>query len=67
MPSVVARFYWISITQNRLVAIKGWGTIPATGRYATLKSITHPTLCPRSFTLSTDSGACAARAVEQFV
>jgi hypothetical protein len=25
-------------------ALKEWGTIPATGRYATLKSITHPTL-----------------------
>src|SRR5580700_8729147 len=28
----------------QLAAIKEWGTIPATGRYATLKSITHPTL-----------------------
>jgi pimeloyl-ACP methyl ester carboxylesterase len=28
----------------QVAALKGWGTIPATGRYATLKSITHPTL-----------------------
>jgi pimeloyl-ACP methyl ester carboxylesterase len=28
----------------QLAAIRDWGTIPATGRYATLKSITHPTL-----------------------
>jgi pimeloyl-ACP methyl ester carboxylesterase len=28
----------------QLAAIREWGTIPATGRYATLKSITHPTL-----------------------
>jgi pimeloyl-ACP methyl ester carboxylesterase len=27
-----------------LAAIREWGTIPATGRYATLKSITHTTL-----------------------
>jgi pimeloyl-ACP methyl ester carboxylesterase len=29
---------------GQLAAIRDWGTIPATGRYATLKSITHPTL-----------------------
>jgi pimeloyl-ACP methyl ester carboxylesterase len=29
---------------GQLDAIREWGTIPATGRYATLKSITHPTL-----------------------
>jgi pimeloyl-ACP methyl ester carboxylesterase len=28
----------------QLAAIREWGTIPATRRYATLKSITHPTL-----------------------
>jgi pimeloyl-ACP methyl ester carboxylesterase len=28
----------------QLAAIREWGTIPAAGRYATLKSITHPTL-----------------------
>jgi pimeloyl-ACP methyl ester carboxylesterase len=28
----------------QLAAIREWGTIPATGRYATLKSITQPTL-----------------------
>ena len=28
----------------QLATIREWGTIPATGRYATLKSITHPTL-----------------------
>jgi pimeloyl-ACP methyl ester carboxylesterase len=28
----------------QLAAIREWGTIPVTGRYATLKSITHPTL-----------------------
>jgi pimeloyl-ACP methyl ester carboxylesterase len=28
----------------QLAAIREWGNIPATGRYATLKSITHPTL-----------------------
>jgi pimeloyl-ACP methyl ester carboxylesterase len=28
----------------QLAAIREWGTIPADGRYATLKSITHPTL-----------------------
>jgi pimeloyl-ACP methyl ester carboxylesterase len=28
----------------QLAAIREWGTIPATGRYATLKSITHQTL-----------------------
>ena len=28
----------------QLAAIREWGTIPATGRYSTLKSITHPTL-----------------------
>jgi pimeloyl-ACP methyl ester carboxylesterase len=28
----------------QLAAIREWGTIPATGRYATLKDITHPTL-----------------------
>jgi pimeloyl-ACP methyl ester carboxylesterase len=28
----------------QLAAIREWGTIPATGRYATLKSITHSTL-----------------------
>jgi len=28
----------------QLAAIKGWGTVPATGRYATLKNITQPTL-----------------------
>jgi len=28
----------------QLAAIREWGTIPATGRYATLKSITHPAL-----------------------
>ena len=39
-----ARFYWISVTRNRFVAISEWGTIPVTGRYATLKSITHPML-----------------------
>jgi len=29
---------------GQLAAIREWGTIPATGRYATLKSITQPTL-----------------------
>jgi pimeloyl-ACP methyl ester carboxylesterase len=29
---------------GQLAAIREWGTIPATGRYATLKSIIHPTL-----------------------
>src|SRR4029453_9714604 len=28
----------------QLAAIREWGTIPATGRYANLKNITHPTL-----------------------
>jgi len=28
----------------QLAAIREWGTIPATGRYANLKDITHPTL-----------------------
>ncbi len=28
----------------QLAAIREWGTIPATGRYASLKNITHPTL-----------------------
>jgi pimeloyl-ACP methyl ester carboxylesterase len=28
----------------QLAAIREWGTIPTAGRYATLKSITHPTL-----------------------
>jgi pimeloyl-ACP methyl ester carboxylesterase len=28
----------------QLAAIREWGTIPTTGRYASLKSITHPTL-----------------------
>jgi pimeloyl-ACP methyl ester carboxylesterase len=28
----------------QLAAIRDWGTIPANGRYATLKDITHPTL-----------------------
>ena len=28
----------------QLAAIREWGTIPPTGRYATLKNITHPTL-----------------------
>ena len=28
----------------QLAAIREWGKIPATGRYATLKNITHPTL-----------------------
>ena len=28
----------------QLAAIREWGTIPATGRYSTLKEITHPTL-----------------------
>jgi pimeloyl-ACP methyl ester carboxylesterase len=28
----------------QLAAIREWGTIPKTGRYATLKEITHPTL-----------------------
>ena len=28
----------------QLAAIREWGMIPAAGRYATLKSITHPTL-----------------------
>jgi len=28
----------------QVAALREWGTIPATGRYATLKSITHPTL-----------------------
>jgi pimeloyl-ACP methyl ester carboxylesterase len=28
----------------QLGAIREWGTIPDSGRYATLKSITHPTL-----------------------
>jgi len=28
----------------QLAAIREWGTIPAAGRYTTLKSITHPTL-----------------------
>jgi pimeloyl-ACP methyl ester carboxylesterase len=29
---------------GQLAAIREWGTIPATGRYATLKGITHPAL-----------------------
>jgi pimeloyl-ACP methyl ester carboxylesterase len=29
---------------GQLAAIRDWGTIPANGRYATLKGITHPTL-----------------------
>jgi pimeloyl-ACP methyl ester carboxylesterase len=28
----------------QLAALREWGTIPATGRYSTLKDITHPTL-----------------------
>jgi pimeloyl-ACP methyl ester carboxylesterase len=28
----------------QLAAIREWGTIPTTGRYATLKNITHSTL-----------------------
>jgi pimeloyl-ACP methyl ester carboxylesterase len=28
----------------QLAAIREWGTIPASGRYATLRKITHPTL-----------------------
>src|SRR5207245_9699347 len=28
----------------QLAAIREWGTIPATGRYTSLKNITHPTL-----------------------
>ena len=28
----------------QLAAVKEWGSIPASGRYATLKDITHPTL-----------------------
>ena len=28
----------------QLAAIREWGIIPATGRYATLQKITHPTL-----------------------
>jgi pimeloyl-ACP methyl ester carboxylesterase len=28
----------------QLAAIREWGTIPATGRYSTLKNITRPTL-----------------------
>ena len=28
----------------QLAAIREWGTIPASGRYATLQKITHPTL-----------------------
>jgi pimeloyl-ACP methyl ester carboxylesterase len=28
----------------QVAAIREWGTIPASGRYATLKNITHPTL-----------------------
>jgi pimeloyl-ACP methyl ester carboxylesterase len=28
----------------QLAAIREWGTIPTTGRYAALKRITHPTL-----------------------
>jgi len=28
----------------QVAALREWGTIPATGRYATLNSITHPTL-----------------------
>jgi len=28
----------------QLAAIREWGTIPPTGRYATLQNITHPTL-----------------------
>jgi pimeloyl-ACP methyl ester carboxylesterase len=28
----------------QVAALREWGTIPATGRYATLESITHPTL-----------------------
>jgi pimeloyl-ACP methyl ester carboxylesterase len=28
----------------QLAAIREWGTIPESGRYATLKDITHPTL-----------------------
>src|SRR6202040_3611896 len=31
-------------TVAQVAAIREWGTIPATGRYASLKSITHPTL-----------------------
>ena len=33
-----------SSAEAQLAAIREWGTIPATGRYSTLKSITHRTL-----------------------
>ena len=33
-----------SSAEAQLAAIREWGTIPPTGRYATLKNITHPTL-----------------------
>lgn len=33
-----------SSAEAQLAAIREWGTIPASGRYATLKNITHPTL-----------------------
>jgi pimeloyl-ACP methyl ester carboxylesterase len=33
-----------SSAMAQLAAIREWGTIPATGRYSTLKDITHPTL-----------------------
>ena len=33
-----------SSAEAQLAAIREWGTIPSTGRYATLKNITHPTL-----------------------
>jgi pimeloyl-ACP methyl ester carboxylesterase len=33
-----------SSAEAQLAAIRDWGTIPASGRYATLKNITHPTL-----------------------
>jgi pimeloyl-ACP methyl ester carboxylesterase len=30
--------------EAQLAAIREWGTVPATGRYSTLKNITHPAL-----------------------
>ena len=33
-----------SSAEAQLAAIREWGTIPASGRYTTLKNITHPTL-----------------------
>ena len=33
-----------SYAEAQLAAIREWGTIPASGRYGTLRNITHPTL-----------------------